>query len=334
MEKQCMAICGSSVFTRRLYEYILSKYSDDYEVCLFSEEKSYSEYVMKEKAQIVLAEEGFMVPKGDSVECLIRLSEEKTDKEKNEVFKYMAADKIVKDVMAIYAAGRTAQNVNEVFGDKAIIGIYTPVKRCFQTTFAITLGQILSKKKKTLYLNFESYSGFDAYRRDSNRANLMDLVYFSECDSKNFMMRVKSMTENFGTLDYISPATAYVHTIGVTKEQWIKLLDNLLTKTDYEYIILDLSEQVNGLLDVLRKCTRIYTITDEGKMASAKVAQYENMLKDLYYEDVIEKTENIKVPRFKEIPAEFEMLPYTELADYIKRTIQVDKEEAVNEVSV
>lgn len=334
MEKQCMAICGSSVFTQRLYEYIFSKYSDDYEICLFSKENSYREYIVNKQPEIVLAEENFKVPSVTEGECLIRLSEEKTDKENSEVFMYMSADRIIKDVLAIYAAGRTAQNVNTVFGDKAVIGIYTPIKRSFQTTFAITLGQILSKKKKTLYLNFESYSGFDSYRREAGKANLLDLVYFSECDSKNFMTRVSSMTESFGTLDYISPTSSYMKNQEVVKEQWIKLLDNLLTKTDYEYIILDLSEQVNGLLDVLRKCTRIYTITDEGKMASAKVAQYENMLKDMYYDDIIRKTENIKIPRFKEIPTEFEMLPYTELADYIKRVIQIDKEELQNEGTV
>ena len=330
MEKQCMAVCGRSVFSRRLYEYILGKYKDEYDVVSFSSEEAFSEFRKSSCAKIILAEEDFDLSGENANECVIKLSEKESDKEKHEVFKYMGADRIMQDVLSIYAAGQTARNVETVFGNKAIIGVYTPIKRSFQTTFALTLGQILSKKKKTLYLNFESYSGFDVICKSAGKANILDLIYFSECDNKNFMSRVDSMTESIGTLDYISPATAYLQYTTVTKEQWIKLLDNLEKKTDYEYIILDLSEQVNGLLDVLRRCTKIFTITDEERMASAKIAQYENMLKEAYYEDLLLKTENIKIPTFKEIPTQFEMLPYSQLAEYIKKSIKVEKEEMEN----
>lgn len=327
MEKQLLAVCGKDAYSRKLFEYVFSEYGKDYEIVFFSDEAAFSSFGQKDKIRLILAEEDFDTSEVAKGVVRVKLSEDESDKENSKVYKYMPVDKVMKDVMAIYAAGKTAESANCIFGEKGIIGIYTPIKRSFQTTFAITLGQILARKKKTLYLNFESYSGFDVICRNLDRSDLMDLVYFSECDDKNFPLRVDSMKDTIGNLDFISPVKAYVKFASVGAKQWLKLLDNLTTKTDYEYIILDLSEQVNGLMDVLRRCSKIYTITDEDRMASAKIAQYTSMIKEFYYEDILLKTENIRIPKFKEIPAELEMLPYSELANYIKASINFDKED-------
>ena len=38
--------------------------------------------------------------------------------------------------------------------------VYSPVKRCGKTCFALTLGQILAKRQSVLYLNLEECAGF------------------------------------------------------------------------------------------------------------------------------------------------------------------------------
>ena len=42
--------------------------------------------------------------------------------------------------------------------------LYSPVHRCLQSSFALTLGQLLSEKHPTLYLNFEHYIGISELR--------------------------------------------------------------------------------------------------------------------------------------------------------------------------
>jgi len=59
-----------------------------------------------------------------------------------------------------------------------IIGVYTPIGRCLQTTFSLTLGQMLAKHYKTLYLNFEIYSGFARMMSRNFNSDIADLMYY------------------------------------------------------------------------------------------------------------------------------------------------------------
>lgn len=330
MGKPIMAICGfEEIYFERMYEYILLSYGEDFEVVLFTNEDSFKDFIINNPVDVLIAEEEFNVPEERKVGVRINLSDEPG--KENSVYKYMSCEKIMKEAMAVCAAAQTAVKGFESDGKTKIIGVYTPIKRCFQTTFALTVGQILARNHKVLYLNFESYSGFDVLFHSKEKTDLMDLVYFSECGSDNIAYRIESIKEKIGNLDYINPIKIYTKYSEISKDQWERLLDNLTTKTDYEYIILDLSEQVNGLLNILQRCTRIYTITDSERMSSAKIAQYENLLRESSYSDVANKTQNITIPKFREIPGNFEMLPYSELAEYLRKIIAFDNEEDMHE---
>ena len=43
--------------------------------------------------------------------------------------------------------------------ESRIITVFSPVSRVLKTTFSIALGQYLSDKGKTIYINMEGYSG-------------------------------------------------------------------------------------------------------------------------------------------------------------------------------
>ena len=316
------AICSHEIeYAKRLSEGIRSICKKDMEVILFTDKASFDEYLKTHKIKVCLASEDFGIDDSNNIDSLIYLTEEDAS---GKVHKYMPCDRIYSDAMALSAERSESESKYESLVNKEIIGVYTPVKRSFQTTFALTLGQVLSKKKKVLYLNFESFSGFDTLLGRIGSNDLMDLLYFSECEDSNFAYRVDSLKERVGDLDYISPANAFVKFSLVTKAQWEKLIDTIVEKTDYETVILDLSENVNGLLDILKKCSLVYTITDSDRVATAKVAQYENLLRESSYSDILSKTENISIPKLREIPCNFELLTHSEFADFVKRLVRFD----------
>lgn len=324
MGKQVFAVCGKEEsYINKLYEYILKNYGEDFKVVLFTKEDSLATFMQESSVELVLAEEDFKVPKTEALLISLLSRPGKT----GGVYKYMSSEQIMKEVMTVCADAKSIKGAIQCEENARIIGIYTPIKRCFQTTFALTVGQILAKRHKVLYLNFEGYSGFEKLFHANGKSDLTDLVYFSETGKDSLSYRIESIKEKIGELDYINPIKIISKYKDISREQWERLINNLSEHTDYEYILLDLSEQVNGLLNILQKCTRIYTITDSERMASAKMAQYENLLRESNFGDVTGKTQNIMLPRFREIPPDFEMLPYSELADYVKKIICYDSEE-------
>ena len=85
----------------------------------------------------------------------------------------------------------------------------------------------------------------------------------------------------------------------------------------YEYVILDLSESIQGLLDVLQMCIKVFTLTREDKMSQCKLDQYEQLLSLCEKEEVKGKTRKLNLPYFQRLPAEMVQYTRVELADYV-----------------
>ena len=202
-----------------------------------------------------------------------------------------------------------------------VIGVYSPVGRCLQTSFAFTLGQLLSSKSKALYLNFERYSGFASLLNREFSSDFSDLMYYFECAREKLAYRIDSIVENVGGLDFIPPAAVFRNLVGIKKEQWIDLFSEIDRCTEYEYLILDLTDGVLDLWDVLRYCDLVYSILGSDSIGLAKMYQYEEALRVSEYEDILAKTVKFKMPAFKTVPQRFGELTGSELASFIRREI-------------
>ena len=205
-----------------------------------------------------------------------------------------------------------------------IIGIYTPVGRCLQTTFSLTLGQMLARQFKTLYLNFEIYSGFSKMLSREFNSDISDLMYYFNCAREKLVCRLESMVETIGGLDFIPPAQMIQNLNGIRGSQWLDMFHEIEKTSEYEYLILDLTDGIMDLWDVLRGCDHIYTITKGDGLAIAKIEQYEKILEDMNYGDITSKTTKWRLPVFKHLPASFEEMTYGELARYMKTQVFPD----------
>lgn len=202
-----------------------------------------------------------------------------------------------------------------------VIGIYSPVKRCLQTTFSMTLGQMLARSSKVLYINFENYSGMSKLLNREFQSDLSDLVYFFRCVKEKFAYQLNHIVETVNGMDFIPPAFVYPDLLHISGQQWMELIDEIEEVSDYKYLILDLSDYVGGLFDILSKCDKIYTIIKKDQLAKAKIEQYESLLGSMEYQDIQVKTKKCHLPVFKQLPAKFDSLTYGELAAYIKEEI-------------
>ncbi len=263
--------------------------------------------------------------------CVVVLSESGMMKweDVSYVDKYQEAEEVLRYLLGIYAESAEMQfprfpRISET--DKrqktVFIGNYSPVRRCMQTSFAMTMSQILAQEHSTLYLNFEHYAGLSELLPNMQTLDIADLLYFLNADEDKFRLRMQIILKHKGKLDYIPPMKAGQNLLSVTTEEWLGLLQKIQELGIYEYVILDLSESMQGLFEILRRCTMVYTLTREDRIAKSKLLQYEQILSLYDFRDVLDKTKQFSLPHIQRLPEELEQLTKGELADLVKRLLK------------
>lgn len=239
------------------------------------------------------------------------------------VNKYQSADEVYREIVQAFAdmVGYSYPRLDNLQGIK-FIGMYSPVRRCLQTSFALTLGQMLADKHKTLYINLEHYAGLTGLIPEIQDRDLSDLLYFMTADRDKFQLRIQTILRRKGNLDYIPPMKAGQNLVMVSADEWMDLLKRIVDLGIYEYVILDLSESIQGLFDLLRICSQIFTLTRDDGVACSKILQYEQILSLCAYEDVLKKTYKYNLPLFKRLPDQIEQFTKGDLAAYVQTVIK------------
>lgn len=171
-----------------------------------------------------------------------------------------------------------------------IIGVYSPVHRIGKTRFALRLGKQLSGTASVLYLNLEDYCGnLDSFP-EKNGQTLEDLLYYMRQDNVNLGLKLSTMIGQIENLDYLAPIRHHQDLCSVRSSEWLELFDMLLEKSIYQVLILDLGDCIDGLYEILKHCSKVYTPYLEDPTAKAKLTQYEENLRSSGYSDVLKHT--------------------------------------------
>lgn len=316
-------------YVRRMSEYMENCEELSFEIHAYTEAERLEEFLKDEKPDIFVASESVYDSKiqKKAAGIVMVLQESGIVRHRDVVYitKFQKAEQVVKEILENYA--RLAEE--PYFFPKhqkcaRIIGFYSPVKRCLQTSSAMLFGKLLSEKCRTLYLNFENYAGMQGILKPGLTHDLSDLLYFFENTREKFLYRLQAITQTIENLAYVPPMFASQNLIYITGRQWLEMLSEIASKSDYEFIILDLSDNLQGLFDILRICTRIYTITKEDKNAIAKMEQYKQLLQMYEYHDVLKKTTQQNLPMFKELPEDMQEYTKSDLKQYMINLIQED----------
>ena len=203
-------------------------------------------------AMLVVAESAFRQElRGLAPGCLVVLGESGVMRweDISYVDKYQEAEEVFRQLLGVYMEIADIQlpflrtNRKTVF-----IGNYSPVHRCMQTSFAITMSLMLAKKHSTLYLNFEHYAGISELLPDMQTLDLADLLYFLNAQKDKFRLRLQTILKHKGALAYVPPVKSGQNLITVTPQEWLGLLERIEELEEYEYVVLDLGESMQGLL--------------------------------------------------------------------------------------
>lgn len=333
MRQKVFAICDTEeAYAVRLTEYMLERVRLPYTLHLFTKVEELQRFAEREEIEILLiAESALKMLREEYIrqqvaKMFILQENDRKDREKQGcISKFQSPEKIVE--LLVESITDFSDWKQEAVKDNTavkLIGIYSPVKRCLQTSFALTMGQILAKEHKTLYFNFENYSGFGQMLKREYSMDMADLMYFFICAKDKLFLRLPSIIQNVNGLDYVPPMQYRAEPRETTGRQWLELCRNIAGIGQYEYIILDLDDSMEGLFDLLRGCYKIYTITKDDRFATAKIEQYEQILKFNELEEIADKTVKCRFPIFKELPKDIDLMTHGELAGYVRAIVRED----------
>lgn len=330
MDRKILAIfdCEEN-YAYRLMDFIGTKDKIPFEIHVFTRADSFFSFAKETEIECLLISENAYQSKIEQLNIahIIVLSEngENLNRALCHINKYQSCENVVREVMHYYADKTEGGRMIRTGSHRMrIIGIYTPATRCLQTTFSFTLGQMLARQSKTLYLNFEAYSGLGRMLSREFSRDLSDLIYYLNSARDKLFYHMEGMIETVNGLDFIPPAEIYQNLAGIRGAQWIDLFEEIEKTSEYEYLLLDLSDCVMDLWEILKHCDRVYTITRNDSIAAAKIEQYEKVLESMQQQSVLTKTRKWELPLFKKLPLRFEELTYGDLAGYIRKEVFPD----------
>ena len=328
MKKKMIALCDSDRhYLERLQENLEQKDSFPFAVDTYTSADALEKNIADHEYELILAAgEAFEKLKRKGTDSLVLLKEKGiSDADVCSIRKFQSADGIRKDILELCAEGDGSDVVFDNDGLKTkLIGVYSPVGRDIQTSFSLLTGQFLAKKKRVLYLNLEPFSGLSEMLDNRVDRDITDLIYYLVSGKEKLRYKLESMVNNIGGLDYVSPAFSFLDLGQVSAENWLLLINTLRECGNYDYLIIDLSEIIQGVFDILKECDVVYTIAQKEGLGPAKLDQYEKLLKIEDLDSVIERTSRCELPLFNDLPSGFDELPYSKLASYVKQIVSED----------
>lgn len=245
------------------------------------------------------------------------------------VNKFQACPEVIRRTMEHYDGEENRGGTVSTVKKKAeLIGVHSPVNRCGKTIFALTLAQLLGRTAKTLYINMETYSGFDTLFGRKFARTITDLLYYSgrddDGDGSGLVRRAAGIIEKAGRFDFLPPAALPWDIRGVSLTEIRSLITAFAEQSEYEYLVLDIGNEVEDVLRILEKCTRIYMPVAPDLFSRAKIAQFEEAAREWANNDFMSRVVRVKPPCVvpeESGPGFIDRLEYTEMGVYIKQLL-------------
>lgn len=292
-------------YVDRLVNYISEKRGMPFKTIAFTQKEALFKYVSEQYIDVLLISSELIDEKIESMnigEIILLSSGEVSSKygEYMNVYKYQLAENIVREILECFENVCEGGDVISISKTTTkIIGVYSPLGRVGKTTFALTLGQILAAECSTLYINLEEFSGFDKIFNTAYVADMSDLMYFFKQNPEVVPIKLPMITKNIHGMDYVPPLLFSEDLRNFEAHEWIKLLEKIALSCNYEIIVLDLSNMVKNVFDVLEICNSIYMPITDDRISLMKVSSFEEYLLKTERQSILNRMIKVKIPELE-----------------------------------
>ena len=178
-----------------------------------------------------------------------------------------------------------------------VIGVFCPGNQFCQSSFTLCLGQILAEYSKTLYINFESYSGLGELPQLDFKESLEDILFFNLNNRERLMARLSLTGRKLGKLELAPPIRNKESYLDILPSEWTELIRSIGEWTDYRFLVLDLTENIRGLTEIMECCDLVYALQYTGNgFAGSKMEEFRKSLQEQGRDRLYLKTRIWKLP--------------------------------------
>lgn len=287
-----------------------SKSTIPYEIMVFTEKSALLEYLSVNEAEVLLTNDEEIISRGKDwkVHKFLKLSEERVadsiseSMEYHPVFKYQSTENIIKEMMCYCAGGIVSSSFGIGSGLKGkVLGIYSPVGKCFKTTFSLALANALGKNARVLYLNLEEYTGLSDSLLQKNNGSLSEIMYMYRRGTAGLGMRLQDIIGHVGKFDYIPPVECPEDVVDVLPEEWTTFCSYAMSSMDYDYLVIDIGNLVKKPWYFFELADTIFIPEVQDEMGKNKIREFHEDMNNMGRGILLENSVSVRIPHDTEM---------------------------------
>lgn len=303
MDIKVLAICDTDKqYAVKLMEAFCEKKNFGFQVHAFTEVEELLRFTSQTQIEILLVNGRIMSEKISRLNIgkILLLSDGEVYEEFSDyesIYKYQSAEHMMKEILCCYAEYAVpAAGMYQGKKEFEVHGVYSPLGRCGKSALAESLAAKFGKSKRTLLLDFQSFSAQKEQLGNEQLWDLADIIYFLRQGKKTFLYKLNSIVRSEKMFDFILPMKMPEDLRGVTLAEWTELLEKLASDSDYRVVVIDFGQEVCGLFQLLSQCTKIYTPVLPDEVSKNKMENFEWYLREENFEKVMESIQKIYLP--------------------------------------
>jgi hypothetical protein len=194
------------------------------------------------------------------------------------IFKYQSVEQIAGILLIRYqmlTATSAAPRMELLSQQGVVYGVYSPVKRCLKSSFAIALAQLLGEHQSTLLLSFEVYSALlemlDLPRADA-KGGLSDALYYYLQGS--LAKHEPELVRGCHSFDVIAPVNNPRDLEGLSVEDVTGFIRCITQEWHYSCVVIDFGDALAEMNPILGCCSRIFMPVKSDWISQEKKTRY------------------------------------------------------------
>lgn len=245
------------------------------------------------------------------------------------IFKYQPLQAIAGAIQCQYSFTQPCAAAVCLYRRQAdVYGIYSPVKRCLKSSFAVALAQLLGEQQRTLLLSFEANSALLSMLDLSEAAcavNLSDALYYYL--QGTLPAHKAGLVGTCHSFDFIAPAKNPEDLEGMRAEDAAGFIRYFAQECGYSCIVIDFGDALTGISRILPCCDRIFMpikadwISEKKKSCYLDYIQKKNPELCARFEEVRPPYHHIGTEGRGRLSGKFRELVSGEFYDYVRQCL-------------